>query len=199
MKIQEINIDALKPYANNPRKNDGKAVEAVAKSITDFGFKVPILVTKDYEIISGHTRLKAAKKLGMTKIPCIVDEDLTEAQIKAFRIADNKVAEEATWDFFALAKELNEIEGLDFSLDTTGFSESETENILELISKDDEENPVVYKPTYEPTQSQRLVSEDEFKEKEQKLSEQFTYKNVRRQNYNTVVCPECGNEFDVEM
>lgn len=103
-----LNISELKPYENNPRFND-KAVDAVAASIKEFGFKVPIVIDKDNVIIAGHTRLKAAQKLGMTEVPVIIADDLTEEQVKAFRIADNKVAELAEWDFEKLEMELKEL------------------------------------------------------------------------------------------
>ena len=85
-------IDELKPYNRNPRRND-QAVDAVAASIKEFGFKVPIVIDKDSEIVAGHTRLKAAYKLGIKDIPCIIADDLTPDQIKAFRLADNKTSE----------------------------------------------------------------------------------------------------------
>lgn len=105
MKVVEKSIKAIHPYANNPRKNDD-AVEQVANSIREFGFKVPIIIDKNGEIVTGHTRLKAAKKLGMDKVPCIVADDLTEEQIRAYRLADNKVAEKAEWDFNMLPIEM---------------------------------------------------------------------------------------------
>lgn len=104
-----LNISELKPYENNPRFND-KAVDAVAASIKEFGFKVPIVVDKNNVIVAGHTRLKAAQKLGLEEIPVIVADDLTEEQIKAFRLADNKVGEIAEWDFEKLEMELKNIE-----------------------------------------------------------------------------------------
>lgn len=97
MNIVDKNVDEIIPYENNPRKND-KAVPAVAKSIQEFGFKVPIVIDKNNIIVNGHTRLKAAKKLGLETVPCIVADDLTPDQIRAFRLADNKVGEIATWD-----------------------------------------------------------------------------------------------------
>ena len=105
-------IDEIKPYEKNPRKNE-EAVEYVANSIKEFGFKVPIVIDKDGIIVAGHTRHKAAKKLGLAEVPCIVADDLTDEQVKAFRLADNKVSEKAEWDFALLADELLEIEGLD--------------------------------------------------------------------------------------
>ena len=94
----ETSINELIPYENNPRNNDG-AVEAVAASIRAFGFKVPIIADKNNVIVAGHTRLKAAKLLGLKKVPVIKADDLTDEQVRAFRLADNKTAEIAEWDF----------------------------------------------------------------------------------------------------
>ena len=114
LKITYKKTDDLIPYINNPRNNDN-AVDKVASSIKNFGFKVPIVVDGDNEIIAGHTRLKAAKKLGMDEVPCIVADDLNDGQIKAFRLADNRVAEFAEWDFNQLGAELAELDDLDMS------------------------------------------------------------------------------------
>ena len=99
MQIEYKRIEELIPYSANPRINDD-AVEAVARSINEFGFKVPIIIDKDNVIIAGHTRLKAAKYLGMNEVPVIRADDLTEEQVKAFRLADNKVAEMAEWGLY---------------------------------------------------------------------------------------------------
>ena len=115
LKIEYVNINSIKPYENNPRHND-EAVDFVANSIKEFGFKVPIIVDKDGIIIAGHTRLKASQKLGLKEVPIIRAEDLSEDQIKAFRLADNKVAEKAEWDFNILDLELGEID-----MDMSGF------------------------------------------------------------------------------
>ena len=109
-----MKIEQLKPYANNPRKNDG-AVDVVANSIKQFGFRVPIIVDKNNVIVAGHTRYKASKKLGLKEVPVIVADDLTEEQVKAFRLADNKVSEASEWDYNLLEIELNEI-GLDMEM-----------------------------------------------------------------------------------
>ena len=112
MKVFNVDPQRLRPYENNPRINDG-AVEAVAKSIDEFGFKVPIVVDSDYVIIAGHTRLKAAEKLGLKTVPVVIADDLTEEQARAFRLADNKTAELAEWDFEELSEELGDITDLD--------------------------------------------------------------------------------------
>jgi len=124
MKIIEKAVDTLIPYENNPRRND-EAVKYVANSIKEFGFKVPIVIDKDNVIIAGHTRLKAAQELGLEKVPCIVADDLTEEQIKAFRIADNKTGEQAAWDFAKLDKELEDI----FNINMKDFGFIEIEDI----------------------------------------------------------------------
>lgn len=139
LKIEYMDIEKLIPYINNPRINDN-AVDAVAASIKEFGFKNPILIDKENVIIAGHTRLKAAKKLGLEEVPVIRVEDLTEQQIKAFRIADNKTAEFAEWDFELLKIEL---EGLDDEF--TGFDMEELKKLFpddtEVIEDDFEEEP----------------------------------------------------------
>ena len=112
MKVFNVDPQRLRPYENNPRINDG-AVEAVAKSIDEFGFKVPIVVDSDYVIIAGHTRLKAAERLGLKSVPVVIADDLTEEQARAFRLADNKTAELAEWDFEKLNEELGDITDLD--------------------------------------------------------------------------------------
>ena len=125
MKVIQKNTADLIPYSKNPRKNDA-AVEKVAASIREFGFKVPIIIDTDGVIVAGHTRLKAAELLQLKKVPCIIADDLTEEQIKAFRLADNKTAEFADWDFELLTEELDEITDIDMS--EFGF---ELENIPE--------------------------------------------------------------------
>ncbi len=117
----------LKPYDKNPRINDA-AVGPVAESIKQFGFKVPLVIDTKGVIIAGHTRYKAAELLGLDRVPCIVADDLTPEKIKAFRLADNKTAELASWDFAMLADELEELDAfdLDFSMVDFGF-EDDTE------------------------------------------------------------------------
>lgn len=96
IRIEEWPVERLRPYENNPRKNDD-AVGAVTASIREFGFKVPIIVDRDGEIVAGHTRLKAAKQLGLATVPVVVADDLTPDQVRAFRLADNKTSELAEW------------------------------------------------------------------------------------------------------
>lgn len=125
-------VSEIHPYEKNPRKNDG-AVDFVANSIKQFGFKVPMVITSDGEIVTGHTRFKAAKKLGMKEVPVIIADDLSEEQIKAFRLADNKTSEMAFWDFPMLSEALQEIEGMadiGFEMTDFGFTDFEIDGIL---------------------------------------------------------------------
>lgn len=120
-------LSEIKPYAKNPRKNDD-AVKYVAESIKQFGFRVPIIVDANGEIVAGHTRYKAAKKLGMTEVPCVSADDMTPEQVKAFRLADNKTAEKAEWDMGLLADELA---GLDIDMSLFGFDLIEKDEVRE--------------------------------------------------------------------
>lgn len=122
--VKIMDINELKPYPNNPRKNE-HAIEPVANSIREFGFKQPIIVDKNNVIIAGHTRLLAAKELGMTKVPVIVADDLDPEQVKAYRLADNKTGELAGWDFEKLDIELGDIADIDMS--AFGFKEDGNE------------------------------------------------------------------------
>jgi len=129
MKVEQRKTADIKPYDKNPRDNDG-AVEAVARSIREYGFRQPIVVDADGVIIVGHTRWKAAQKLGLEEVPVHVVTDLTPPQIKAYRIADNKVAELASWDMDLLPIELSELRGMDVDLESLGFSTEELEKML---------------------------------------------------------------------
>lgn len=119
MQIVYKKLEELKPYENNPRLNDD-AVEYVKKSIEEFGFKIPMVIDSNNVIVCGHTRYKASKELGIEEVPCIIADDLTDEQIKAFRLADNKVSDYSIWDNKKL---LEELEGLDDIF--TGFETSD--------------------------------------------------------------------------
>ena len=114
LKIEYVDINSIKPYKKNPRKNE-EAIPYVMESIKQFGFKNPVILDKDNVIVAGHTRIESAKRLGITEIPCIYADDLTDEQIKAFRLADNKVAEIAEWDIDLLDTELDDILNIDMS------------------------------------------------------------------------------------
>ena len=123
MEIVYKSIDELTPYENNPRHNEN-AVAAVAASIKEFNFKVPLVIDTNGVVVAGHTRLLAARQLGLSAVPCIIADELTPEQIKAFRLADNKVGELAGWDFAKLEEELLEISN-QFDMSAFGFDETE--------------------------------------------------------------------------
>ena len=147
MDIIEKRLAEIRPFENNPRKNDG-AVEYVANSIREFGFKVPIVIDANGVIVCGHTRYKAAQKLGFDAVPCVVADDLTPEQIKAFRLADNKTAETAEWDFDLLGGELEDILNIDMS--ELGFDMGEPVTEDEESEIDDKTKaPVAVKVTFQ--------------------------------------------------
>ena len=131
LKIIYKTLDELTPYEDNPRHNE-QAIDAVANSIDNFGFKVPIVIDSDGVIVCGHTRYLASQQLGLDKVPCVIADDLTDEQIKAYRLVDNKVSELSEWDFSLLDKELAELENIDMS--QFGFEDllkDETASIIE--------------------------------------------------------------------
>ena len=128
MNIEQWPIERLIDYARNPRKND-HAVDRVAAAIREFGFRVPIIAKSDGLVVDGHLRLKAARKLGLAEVPVVLADDLTDAQVKAFRISVNRMADLAEWDSELLALELGELSELGFDLDLTGFSDEEIKGV----------------------------------------------------------------------
>lgn len=158
MQIYDKPLGWLTPYENNPRNND-EAVEPVANSISEFGFKVPIVATSDGEIINGHTRWKAAKKLKLKTVPVIIADDLTEEQVRAFRLADNKVAEIAQWDIELLLSEIESVDNLDmtlfgftdsdYTLDDFEDEELDTEDAEEINEQDTQTSAVEYGDIYQ--------------------------------------------------
>ena len=133
MDIQEIEIDKIIPYINNPRKNLN--VDKVASSIKEFGFQQPIVVDKSNTIIVGHTRFEAAKKLGITKVPVQI-ADLSDTQAKAYRIADNRLNQDASWDTKLLNIEFNDLLSKDYNLDSLGFTTDELDTLFLKSSED---------------------------------------------------------------
>lgn len=127
MNVINVDIDKIIPYENNPRRNE-KAVDAVANSIKEFGFQNPIILDRDYVIISGHTRRLAALKLGLKEVPCYIADDLTEEQVRAFRLADNRVASFAVWDEVKLKEEISRILSIDLS--DFGFKKDMIEGVF---------------------------------------------------------------------
>lgn len=142
MQIEIMNIKDIRPYEHNPRNNDG-AVDAVAASIKEFGWQQPIVVDKDGVIIAGHTRYKAAKKLKCKEVPVVVAGNLTDEQVKAYRLADNKSGELAEWEMYLLEKELSNLADIDMS--DFGFETAEKAEEAVKIEKVQEQP---YKKVY---------------------------------------------------
>jgi DNA modification methylase len=138
MEVRTFKIESLIEYARNPRKNDA-VVDRMVGCIKEFGFRIPIVAKSDGSVVDGHLRLKAAKKLGMTEVPIVIADDLTDTQIKAFRLIANQSANWADWDEELLKLELEDLKNLNFDLDLTGFDLSEVERLLrnDDIEEDD--------------------------------------------------------------
>ena len=130
MKIENADINTIKPYENNPRKLKDSAIDKVAMSLKEYGFRQPIVVDKDRVIVVGHTRYRASKKLGFKEVPITIADNLTPEQINAYRIADNRTAEESEWDSELLKMEIKDLESKDFKLDLLGFNEDQLNDML---------------------------------------------------------------------
>jgi DNA modification methylase len=148
MKTELVKADTLIPYARNPRKNSA-AVDKIAASIKEFGWQQPIVVDKENVIIAGHTRLLAAQKLGIEYVPIHV-ADLSETQAKAYRLADNRLSEDADWDIEMLGLEIRELDDLGFELDLTGFDNNELANLLIDPDLGETDEDAVPEPPEEP-------------------------------------------------
>ena len=178
MNIIEKNFKDIKPYEKNPRKNDN-AVEYVANSIKEFGFQQPIVIDKNGVIVAGHTRYKASKKLGLEKVPCIIADDLTDEQIKAYRLADNKVSEKSEWDFDLLQDELSEI--LNIDMEMFDFNK---------LGTGSGENPYTQKiniPQYEITGEKPDILELVDDEKTNNLIEEIKKSNVTKKEKDFLI------------
>ena len=147
-KYENVNIDKLKPYENNARTHSPEQVDKIIRSIEEFGFINPVLIDGDYGIIAGHGRVLASKKMGMTEVPCLFIEDLTEAQKRAYILADNKLALDGGWDETLLKIELTELQEMDFDITLTGFELEDIE--LEDYSREVEEDDYDEEPPTEP-------------------------------------------------
>lgn len=199
MKIQEIELEKIKPYENNPRKNLN--YDKVAKSIKEYGFQQPIVVDKDMSIIVGHTRYEAAKRLDLKTVPVVIAE-LNPLKAKAYRIADNRLNEDSKWDFSLLNKEFTDLMDNHFDLDNLGFDNKELENLItfEPEFKTDDDVPEIEDLDQDIIPSQvRMVqlfldseTEPKFKEMLEFLKDKYktnsitdtVYKAVENENFN---------------
>ena len=128
LKVEQWPVEKLVAYARNPRRNDDQ-VDRMASAIKEFGFRIPIVAKSDGSLVDGHLRLKAAQKLGLKEVPVALADELTEAQVKAFRLLANKSANWAEWDPDLLKLEIQELQALDFDLELTGFTPEELGDI----------------------------------------------------------------------
>lgn len=173
MEIIQKKLTEIKPYERNPRRND-EAVKYVASSIEQFGFKNPILIDKDGVIIAGHTRYKAAKQLGMKEVPCVVADDLTDEQVKAFRLADNKVGEIATWDFELLHLELDDLDGLEIDMAEFGFYNGFDEDQFDDLFQSKANEPEAEEQKEEAAANWKVIIHAEDEEEAKEIKKQLT-------------------------
>src|SRR5437868_10204923 len=143
LRIEELDPQSLQPYADNARSHSPRQLQQLKASISSFGFIIPALINANGEIIAGHARIEAAKALGLDRVPCIRVEHLTNAQERAYRLADNRLAELAVWDSDLLAKELEALTemDLDFSIEVTGFNTAEIDFIIDEGKSKEEHDP----------------------------------------------------------
>ena len=167
MKVEQVEIDKIIPYVNNAKIHTDEQIDLIAGSIKEFGFLNPIILSEDNEIIAGHGRFMAAKKLGLKVVPVIRAEDLTPAQIKAYRLADNRLAELAEWDTELLKVEIEGLEDLDFDLSLIGFDDVEITALFDDGGYDEDREyttkaePIVYEPQREePPEINTLIDEN---------------------------------------
>lgn len=186
MQIIEKSIADIRPYENNPRNNEA-AIQYVANSIKDFGFKVPIVIDKNGTIITGHTRVLAAKKLGMKTVPCILADDLTPEQVKAFRLADNKVSEMADWNWAKLEKELDSLGNLDWDMSSFGFDMQFDETNEDFNSFFE---PVSPKEHQQMTQTETTATTENNEDAENEDVE-------IEKSAGSFVCPHCGKVIEL--
>lgn len=143
MKLKKVPIDKLIAYENNARVHSPEHVEQIAKSIETFGFNVPVLIDAENNIIAGHGRVMAAKKLGMKDVPTLLIDHLTDDQKKAFILADNQITLNSTWDDKMLKSELNYLKDIDFDITVVGFEDIEIDKILDSIDNGEKEEPQI--------------------------------------------------------
>lgn len=184
MNIIYKKINEIKPYKNNPRKNDN-TVDYLVNSIKDFGFRVPIIIDSNNVIVSGHTRYKAAEKIGMKDIPCIVAEGLSDKELSAFRIADNKVSEHSKWDIEKLFYEMD-MESIDYT--NYGFLDLELSTIKTGNDSSD------FEPKLQPQFSNFEITNDQI----EKRAIELANKMIKEQKIISVQCPYCDEQYEIE-
>jgi ParB-like chromosome segregation protein Spo0J len=184
--LPRIRVDALTPYARNSRTHSAEQIGQIAASIQEFGFVNPVLIDGQGTIIAGHGRVMAAERLGMVDVPVLMLDELTEAQRRAYVIADNKIGLGAGWDEAALKAELEALLDIDFDLDALGFQSNEIDDLLAGATD--------FEPSLNPTSAYNPVTEEQMAKGTAKLSNQFG----AAQELMDVMCPHCAKEFHIE-
>lgn len=190
-KVTAREIDTLTPYAKNSRVHSERQIEQIAASIKEFGFTNPVIVDEHDNIVAGHGRVLAAKLLGMEAVPCITVRGWTDAQRRAYVIADNRLAETADWDFQIMIDELTAIDQMGFDLMLTGFDKEE----IDVIMNGGE----AYDPSLNPLSDGHVVSGEDMNNARHKMDAHTKEVNDKREaGIVTVICPHCFEEFTYE-
>ena len=182
--VERRSIEALIPYARNSRVHSEEQVAQIAASMKEWGWTNPVLIDEDGGIIAGHGRVMAARKLGYDEVPCMVASGWTDAQKKAYVIADNRLAEMANWDMNQLMDEAQSLMDEGFNIDLVGIDQM----LVDAASHD-------FSPILEPKTSKGEVTDDQIQKKQSEIDGKF--EKMAEQSFVDVICPECGCEFKV--
>ena len=185
--MAHVTVDQLKDYSANSRTHTQAQINKIAAAIEEFGFINPVIVGKDNVIIAGHARVRAAKLIGLTTVPCVNVQHLTEAQTRAYVIADNRLGEDAGWDQAILRSELHLLNDGGFNVRLTGMADEELKELVQLGD---------YTPTLDPTRGSDAFTQTEVDRAQRNLSGQ--YDTAGQQVLVPVTCPHCGGEFSVQ-
>lgn len=181
-KVEKKNIDALNAYSGNSRVHTEKQIKQIADAISEWGWTIPILIDESNTVLAGHGRLLAAKLLNISEVPCIVADGWTEAQKKAYVIADNKLAENSEWDMSVFYTELRSLSDMDFDLTLAGF--------------DADFSALSFEPNLDPSYTHRDVSDDTIARAEASISDAITgIQDNKANNAIEVLCPYCAETF----
>ncbi len=202
MRIEEVAVGEIKAYDNNPRRIQGN-IESVMNSLKEFGWQQPIVIDKEGVIVAGHVRFEAAKQLGYKTVPCVKADDLTDEQIKAYRIADNKTSEIASWDYFKLGEEVSGIDG--FNLLDFGFSKREAEGITSFGKELEKElapvqerkpDPIIPQIRYEEPKEE--IKKEEPVKNDEPIEREETVASIYKPTFNPSFSKYNVTEEDIE-
>lgn len=188
MKIKQIAPSKLTAYAKNSRTHSDDQISKIRHSIAEFGFLNPVLISGDNTIVAGHGRVMAAEEMGLDQIPAIVVDHLTPDQIRAYVIADNRIAELGGWDNDVLMDEINALMGVDFDIDSIGIDDSFIDSLSSFAD---------FEPTLAPQSSRSEVTEEQIDKRSDQMGE--AYQERSGQNLAGVICPHCAEEFSIDL